>query len=145
MLRSDAQVALHDLLEALREAADVYGDDAEALEEGDLAQLCRQLALRRERLADAVATEIRRYGDLPTEPDADRETLHRLGNRLRTLFSQHERSSVLRERMDAEAALARLAEGALGQLDDQASRELVEQVRRDAAEAEQALAAAAPG
>lgn len=139
MLRNEAQVALHDLLEALREAADLYADDAEVLSEGDLAGLCRELALRRERLADAVADEVRRYGDLPSEPDADRETLHRVGNRLRAFFSQHDRDVVVQDRLEAEVSLQRAADHAREVLTDPASRQLIDEIARDSEDAHNAL------
>jgi uncharacterized protein (TIGR02284 family) len=139
MLRSEAQVALHDLLEALREAVDLYTDDAEVLGSGALADLCRELALRRERLSAAVADEVSRHGDLPSEPDADRETLHRIGNRLRAAVSGHDRDVILRDRLDAESELERAAQHALEVVTEPASRAVLEDVHRDVRQARRQL------
>jgi hypothetical protein len=141
MLRTEVQVALHDLLEALREAADLYADDADVLAEGELARLCRELVLRRERLADAVAEEVRRHGDLPSEPDADRETLHRLGNRLRALFSQHDHGVVVRDRLAAESEITRRADRALAVVPEPLSCRLLEEIREDSERARGSLSA----
>ncbi|HEX5512912.1 MAG TPA: hypothetical protein VFY81_00805 [Gammaproteobacteria bacterium] len=135
MLRNDTEVALHDLLEALTAAAHLYADDAEALGEDPLAGCCRKLALRREQLAAAVAAELRRRDDLPSEPDPDRETLARLGQRLRTLFSRDEREVVVAERLEAESAIERLAQRAAELVAEPASRQLFEEIEHDAEEA----------
>jgi hypothetical protein len=146
MLRNEKQVALHDLLEALTTAARRYADDTDALEGDDpLAQRCRELALRREQLAAAVAAEMQRHGDLPTEPDTDRDTLSRLGSRLRAMLSGDEREAMIRERLGGEAELARLAQQASQLATEPGWRDLLEAVRREAEQAQlelQKLAAA---
>lgn len=139
MLRTESQVALQDLLEALRAAADMYADNAEVLAEGELAELCRALALRRGQQAQAVADELRRRGDLPGEPDADRETLQRLGHRLRTLVAGNERAVVVQDRLDAEAELAELAAQAAGLVTEPATQALLADIRRDSEQSRAAL------
>lgn len=139
MLRTESQVALQDLLEALRTAADQYADNAEVLAESELAELCRALALRRGQQAQAVADELRRGGDLPGEPDADRETLQRLGQRLRTLVAGNERAVVARDRLDAETALAELAAQAAGLVTAPSAQALLADIRRDCEQTRAAL------
>ncbi|SRR5690606_18017288 len=139
MLRTESQVALQDLLEALRTAADQYADNAEVLAESELAELCRTLALRRGQQAQAVADELRRGGDLPGEPDADRETLQRLGQRLRTLVAGNERAVVARDRLDAETALAELAAQAAGLVTAPSAQALLADIRRDCEQTRAAL------
>lgn len=139
MLRNDIQVALHDLLEALMAVAHLYANDAEALGEDPLAGYCRKLALRREQLAAGVAAELRRRDDLPSEPDPDRETLARLGKRLRSLLSQDEREVVVAERLEAELGIERLARRAAELVAEPASRQLLEEIRYDAEEARRRL------
>jgi len=113
MLRSEAEVAVNDLLAALREVADVYADDAEAVDEPALKSLFGELGRRHQVLCDRLRQVIPQLGDLPREPDADKETLHRLGNRLKALLSGDERQVYLDERADAEQVLARQAADAL--------------------------------
>lgn len=144
MLRNDKQVALHDLLEALEAAAGRYADDAEVLGESELGALCHSLELQRQRLAGLMAAELRRDGDLPSEPDADRETLSRLGNRLRTLLAADEQQRVVRERLAGEAELERLAQQAAGLASEPAWQTLLEQIQQDAAQAQQRLRQFAP-
>lgn len=136
MLRSDRQVALHDLLEALAAAAGRYADDAAALGSGEGAELCQDLGQRRAQLAALVAARLRRAGDLPTEPDADRETLNRLGDRLRALLSADQRTSILRERRAGEAALQQLAVQAAALAIEPEWQELLERIKQEAEQAQ---------
>jgi uncharacterized protein (TIGR02284 family) len=115
MLRSEAEVALNDVVEAAREAADLYADDAEVAHEASLAELFDELAQRRDRFASLLDEQIRKRGDLPDAPDTDRETFHRLGNRLRAVFSGDERRALLNDRIAAEQDLQRRVELALAQ------------------------------
>jgi len=135
VLRSERQVALHDVLEALAVAAGRYEDAATALGQDAAATLCRRLARRRAALAARMEAALRQAGDLPSEPDADRETLGRLGSRLRALLSDAERPLLIRERLAAEEELLRLAEHAAGLALEPAWQGLLEQVRQEAARA----------
>ena len=129
MLRSERQVALHDVLEALAVAAGRYEDAATALGQDAAATLCRRLARRRAALAARMEAALRQAGDLP------RETLGRLGSRLRALLSDAERPLLIRERLAAEEELLRLAEHAAGLALEPAWQGLLEQVRQEAARA----------
>lgn len=138
MLRNDAEVSLDDLLRAVREAADLYADDIEA--DPGLAPLFDDLLRRRQRLAEALTGLIRARGGLPREPDEDRETLHRLGHRLRAVFAEDGPAELLRDRLDAESELSRLADTALEHAVDADSRATLGAVREDVAQARQRLA-----
>lgn len=131
MWRSDSEVALNDLLEAVRESADLYADDAEVLGQGPLRALFDELAGRRDRFAGELAELVRRHGDLPSAPDADAETFHRLGNRLRAALSADERRALLEDRIAAEEALLRRIQQALVQPVGADAQELLGEFRQD--------------
>ena len=131
MWRSEAEVALNDLEEFVREAADLYADDAEVLAPGELADLFADLAARRDRFASRLADHIRRSGDLPVLPDADRETFHRLGNRLRAALAADGRQALLEDRIAAEEELHQRIEQALAQPVGPEAESLLAEFRRD--------------
>lgn len=136
MLRTERQVALHDLLEALIAAANRYDDDVEVLPEGVLSELCQQLAQQRRRLGEALAIKLRDLGDLPTQPDTDRETLDRLGGRLLALLAPDEQALVVEKHLAAEAELERLASHAAQLAGEPDWQELLQKVRQSAAQAQ---------
>lgn len=114
MLRNETQVAVNDLLAALEEARDLYADDADALDDPALRVLFAELGERHGELVVRLRAGIPLLGDLPKEPDQDRETLHRLGKRLRAMLTGDDRRGYLAERIDAAQALGGLARAALG-------------------------------
>lgn len=115
MWRNESEVALNDLAEAVREAADFYADAAGQVGDAALAGLFGELADRRDRFAARLGEAIRRGGDLPSVPDADGETLRRLGSRLRAALSVDETQRLLSDRIDAEERLSERVEQALRQ------------------------------
>lgn len=115
MLRDDRQVALNDVIVLCRDAADHYRDAAALLERGEPARLLDDLARRRAQAADELARHSRQLGDLPDEPDPDKETVDNLLTRLKALFVEDERRTVLAETEQIEAQIAAAAAAALGQ------------------------------
>lgn len=140
MLRNDTQVALNDALSAVRESADLYADDIEALDASPLAKVFDELRARRLALAAALEEEVRRAGDLPKEPDADRETLHRLGERLQAALG-NERRVFLADRLRGEEELLALAERALARPLPDSAADVLGAIRAEAAQARDRLAA----
>lgn len=112
MLRSDEQVALEDLHRALRRTGAGHRDAAQTLDPGDLATFLEELATERDAMAAEVATIIRATGDLPDEPDADRETLRTAARHLKAALSRDDRRPLLLDRDRAEADLAATLTGA---------------------------------
>jgi hypothetical protein len=141
VFRDRAQVALNDLLVALQEAADLYRDDAEVAE-GDAAARFARLADERRRQAERLIVLVRAGGDLPRQPDADRETLRRLGERVRAAFAGDAAQALLEERLEGERELARLAEAACAEAESGQARDVLDGVQAELAEARRRLEAA---
>ena len=108
IIRTELQVALHDLHVAVQESADHYRDSAEFLDDEPVSQLLVEIADEREQLAQKFEQAIRATDDLPAAPDADRETGEQLIHRLRSLFSSDQTEDVLNQRLEAEDALAQM-------------------------------------
>ncbi|WP_226704403.1 hypothetical protein [Microbulbifer elongatus] len=105
LMRSDRQVALNDLHLAMRESADLYESTAGFLQEPGASALCKALAAERLRLAEQLEREIRAEGELPREPDPDKEAAEQLQQRLETLFAESQVAGVISHRLEAERAL----------------------------------------
>lgn len=105
ILRNDTQVALNNLHVALMKSADHYRSAAEFLSDQPVSQLFESLANERDRLAKEAEEAIRESHDLPTIPDADRETVEQLVQRLKASFAADEVSDVLAQRLKFEAQL----------------------------------------
>lgn len=146
MFRSDAQVALNDLLVALRESADLYADDAELADGApELAALFETLARRRSELGEELAAQVRKSGDLPRLPDADRETLLRLGNRFRSRMAPNALDELIGDRLAAEGELAQRVAEALCAVGAPEPRLLLNQLQREVGAARRRLEAARHG
>ncbi len=139
MLWSEADIALNDVLLALGEAADLYQDEAELAERADSVALFQELAERRRRLHQALAEQIRRRGELPPGLDTDRETLMKLGKRLRAALSADEEMLLRADRRQSEDRIAELLQTALANVDDPEARALLEQIKLDVNKARQQL------
>ena len=74
IIRSDADVILHDVFVALEESVDQYADSAEFLREHEVAKIFKELSLERVALLKALAEAIRRTGNLPPAADDDKES-----------------------------------------------------------------------
>ena len=101
MLRSDREVALDQVTEIVKKAADEYAALADMTENETLAA-ARQLE-------DAV----RQLGNLPTGPDPDRETMETFSARLRSALSRDGDQVLKDKRRELESELAGKAETAL--------------------------------
>jgi len=110
IIRNDRQVALNDLLVAVEKSADHYQASADSLQDHApaVSRQLRELAGRRERLADVIKREIQASGDLPSAPDEDRESVEQLFQRVHASLAPDQILDVLRQRLDAEDALADL-------------------------------------
>ncbi len=95
-----------------------YEDAAGASEGPVLAELFRSLAVRRRPPYEELEDSIRRSGNLPQAPDADREALGHLVQHLQSKpLADNSRRSVLEQRMAAERRSAELIESAMGRAD----------------------------
>lgn len=71
---SETEVALNEVLVACRESIDHYEDAINLINDDDKAALFRSITNQRQSLIERLATAIRELGDLPSEPDPDKET-----------------------------------------------------------------------
>ncbi|WP_250462367.1 hypothetical protein [Microbulbifer litoralis] len=120
LIRNETQTALGQLHIALQHSADCYRHTAEFLDDASVGGQFIDIAAGRERLAARVAEAIRATGDLPSEPDPDRETGEQLLSRLRSLFSADQVQEVTEQRLEADRELAaQLDGGELAVLEDE--------------------------
>jgi uncharacterized protein (TIGR02284 family) len=112
IVRSDAEVALDEVTECCKFVADHYRSAARVAHDPDLVRLFQDLEQKRQQWVEALEAQVRRMGNLPSAPDADREAIEHLLIRLRAVVSE-ERASLLRESDRVEKALIEKARGAL--------------------------------
>lgn len=125
MLRDDRQVALGEVVVACKHAADQYREEAGLAEDRALERTLGELAARREEQALSLEAHIRALGDLPREPDVDRETVSGLLTRLRTHFAANARGALLSGAIESEQELAaRIDEALREDLPEQAAQAL---------------------
>jgi hypothetical protein len=118
---------------------------AERLDATDpLGQRFIALALSHDDIAAATAEASRALGDLPREPDPDRETLGRIVRAVRSALSADERKLLLDERIAEEHALLAEIDKALALELPELSRRRVTHCREVVEEALQRLASPAP-
>jgi DNA repair ATPase RecN len=144
MLRNSKQASLDAIIKQCREAADLYRQAAELAAGGqNPAGLFRRLADRRDQVAAELEAHLRALGDLPGEPDRDREAVAEILTRLKSALAADKRLELLEERRQAEAALAARAEKALALEYPEEMRATLAALREEAARAEKELQAAA--
>lgn len=121
MLREQSQVALDNVVVMASKSADLYESEADRVS-NDTAALFRTLAARRRAVAEQLANVLRRSGELPGEPDRDRETLEEIMVRLKTIIASDEEAELLQIREEGENELAAAVDRALNyQLPEKAS------------------------
>lgn len=112
-IRTDEQVALNNLLVAIRESIDHYHDAAGILEEKTIRTLMGAISQERKSLATRLEQAIRDSGDLPTVPDADKKTGEMLVHHVAAFLKDGYTDSLLQQRLVAEQNLLDLiADGA---------------------------------
>ncbi len=143
MLRDERQAALDEVIVACKALADHYEEAARLAEGRGLAGLFTELAERRGRQAGELEAHLRRLGELPREPDADRETLETLLSRARSALAEDRARELLEEREAGERELLARIDGALAEGFSAATRRALEGLRREAEAAIDRLEAAA--
>lgn len=110
LLRSDAEVALNDLLVNCRKVAAQYRDSADHLE-GRTSSVLAQLAEEHDGASRRLEQAIYRHGDLPSGTNEDRETLEQLYHRVHARLSEDEEADLVQQLLQLEQAFGqRLAE-----------------------------------
>jgi hypothetical protein len=112
MLRDDLEVALNDLIIALREAADAYETAAEIVEAGDGAAYFGSARDDHRALARRLESEQRSLGHLPKGPDRERELVREAVSRVKAGLLEGE-AALLAEREAEEERIAACAAAVL--------------------------------
>lgn len=108
LIRNPQQLALNDLLVAIRASADHYRDAAAFVESWTASEDLGRIAGERDALVQRLEEAVRSAGDLPSVPDEDRESVEKLFHRLHASLSRDEIHDIMRQRLDAERQLAGL-------------------------------------
>ena len=143
MLLNDGQIALNEVIIALKDAASRYNDAADVTHDFGLVTLFQAIERKHRHMAEELEEHIRQTGALPREPDADRETLAGLFTRLKTMLSGDEQLTLLQEQARAEEEIAaRIGEAIAESLPDE-TLSLLRQFHGDVSATRQHLAAVA--
>ncbi len=113
LLRTAAESALDAVAEECRDVADYYRTARHIAGQKPLAELFGQLEVRRNAFADELAAEIRRMGNIPDAPDAEREALEHLAIRLKALLAIDERHALIESCRKMEEKLTETVEEAM--------------------------------
>jgi uncharacterized protein (TIGR02284 family) len=124
---------LNDLLVDCKASAEDYEQAAELAASGRLADFFRATADYRWQLADRLAAQVRDLGDLPREPDPDRQLLDHALTRLKAVLHLTGDRDLIGERREDDGELLEAARSTL-ELDlpdpaRDAVRSLVDHVR----------------
>lgn len=105
LFRSDAEVALNDLLASSRKAARHYRDSADYLE-GRASSVLAQLAEEHERASRRLEQAIYRHGDLPSGGNEDLETIEQLYHRVNARLSENDEAGLVQQLLELEQAFS---------------------------------------
>jgi uncharacterized protein (TIGR02284 family) len=131
LLRSDAEVALDEVTNLCLAAAGEYRTAGATTDDADLARLFGELAAQRQNAAVRLQGEIRRMGNLPDAPDADREAFEHLATRIRAVVADDAREALLEDCRRREEKLADAVAVALDQELPTATRELLGRLQKE--------------
>lgn len=101
ILREQREIRLNAVIEAALEAADLYEDEAERIDDVQIASVFTELGRRRREMGETLSKHIRKLGDLPREPDVEAELIHEVASRIRAA-TEDPRLALLEERIEAE-------------------------------------------
>jgi len=112
IIRNDRQLALNDLVVAIKELADHYQDSADFLDDEATSSHLEKFAKQHLLLTTRLERAIRAEDDLPSVPDLDRETGSFLFEHISASLSADETIEVVEQRMQEEIELGELIEKA---------------------------------
>lgn len=110
MLRDELDVAVNDLMIALREAADAYHTAAKIASETKWTAFFEEARDHLEDMAAGVENEQRALGYLPKQPDQEKGLIHSAATHLKTTLSTEEVSTLLEERRLGEQRIMALSD-----------------------------------
>ena len=129
MLRSDDILALDEVTEACQRAADYFEKFAEKVDESQLSALFRDLAESHRRHVEQLDRQVEAMGELPSRPNAERETLEWVATWMRSVFSASQREALLEKAAETEDRLAQSIEQGLEVDMPQEARQLLKDIR----------------
>lgn len=112
ILRSDQEVALNDLLVALRESVDHCNDAIELVDPSPLTPVLRDAALQRSQFIPRLEEAIRQLGDLPSVPDPDKESGEMLIHHVGAALSSDYENDLIEQRITSDQHLLDLVTAA---------------------------------
>jgi hypothetical protein len=127
-LRSDQEVALNDLLVALRESVDHYNDAIELVDPSPLTPLLREAAIQRSQFIPRLEDAIRQLGDLPSVPDPDKESGEMLIHHVGAALSNDYEPDVIEQRIASDQQLAQLVNDARKNTSEASFTQLMEDI-----------------
>ncbi len=139
MFRTDEQVAINEVLIRLHHTADHYADAAEAITDSSAAEKYRNDSAACRALVDELAGLIRSSGELPPQPDPDREFLEQAITRLSAGVSPEDKTIFAEALANREAAVVEAADSALAMTLPADIETLVRQIKNGAVERRQDL------
>ena len=113
LLRDDRQAALNRVESACLESADGYAAAAGHAHDAALGALFDEAQQQRRRLAAELAPHIRALGDLPRQPDPDREAFTQAIDNVKAFLAADSDGALLEQRLAAEAELEQAVLAAL--------------------------------
>lgn len=128
LLRNDKQVALNRVESLCLESADGYGSATGRCDNTVLAALFEQAQRERLEFAAELAPHIRALGDLPSDPDPDRETVSQVVEGIRAYLSVDGDAVLLEQRLQADSELEEAARAALAQALPAETRGMLERI-----------------
>jgi hypothetical protein len=139
LLRNDAEVALDEAVEGCKAAADHYRSAAEVAP-SDLTDLFEELGRQRLEWWRRLEDEVRRMGNLPSAPDADREAVEQLVTRVKAALSRDEHLALIERAAKVEEDIAAKAASALREDLPPSARELLGEIKAGSNAARQRFA-----
>lgn len=113
LLRDERQAALNRVESACLENADGYAAAAQRVRDAALGVLFGEAQQQHQRLAAELAPHIRALGDLPRQPDPDRETFGQMVDGLKAFLAADSDAELLEQRLAAETELEQAVQAAL--------------------------------
>lgn len=134
IIRTEQQVALHDLLVAAEKSEDLLRDAAVFLDDARMEHELGQLADRRDTVVRDLKAAIIALDDIPSAPDPDAESAEKLLHHISAMFAgERSREATLRQRIATEeqlgALLAEVQNRNLGEQFDEVLYEFKESIR----------------
>lgn len=134
ILKEERVVALNDAIALCLDAANLYDTAAEQCEAPALAEELRALAQRRRRDAAALAEEVRRLNELPTDaPQEELQLLEQAAQHLRASLAEATDEQIRHDCRQKEEQIEAAAEEVLKHELSDAARDAATSLARDAA------------